>query len=330
MLCPLRLLMLFLVGVLCVLFVPTTVAKECNPKIHYNLKNGTSPEIIKCVPVRSCPPGKEPQIPCGSDIDIDDVIGLCKTCDNGTFSFTSGPEPCQICRGANCSKDQIAKGTCSTIQDNSSCACKDGLAMNRDGSACEVYKSQISTTKYKLATTKKATTETMKPTTKKATTKKPTTEIPSTERVTAQKASTQETTTQKPASQKGLMNFTPSTKNLTSNNATNSVASNDQKVEKDGIEDWEIAVYSVITFVLIFIIIALCWCLHKRCKRKSQSVKCRKKLPCYTLKQFKKDDAVSKEEKVKFGTEENTRDSESPDKPHCPETSGGYHGKSQY
>ena len=205
--------MLFLLGVLCTLFVQPTVAKECNPKIHYNLKNGTSPEILKCVPVRSCPPGKEPQIPRGSDIDIHDVIGLCKTCDNGTFSSTSGPEPCQTCRGANCLKDQIAKGICNTMQDNSYCACKDGLVMNEDGSACEVYKSQNSTTKSKMTTTKKPTTEKKKAATKKTSTKEPTTETPTTKRLTTQKASTEDTTTQKPASRKGIMNFTPSTKN---------------------------------------------------------------------------------------------------------------------
>ena len=109
------------------------------------------------------------------------------------------------------------------------------------------------------------------------------------------------------------------------------MTSNDQKVENDGIEVWEVAVYSIVAIFLILIIIAICCCLCKRCKRKSRLVKYRKKLPCYPLKQFKEDDAVSKEEKVKFGTEENTRESESPVKPHCPETSRGYlHDKSQY
>ena len=250
--------------------------QECNPKIHYNLRNGTSPKILKCVLVRHCPPGKEPKIPCGSDIDIHDIIGFCKPCDNGTFSSTSGPGPCEICRGANCSKDQLPEGTCSTMQDNSFCRCKDGSAMNKDRTACE-YRSQNNPTKSLSTTTKTVPTKMEKPSTQQPTTQQPTTQQPSTYRPTKQQPTTHRPTTHpkptrylKPTMGKqstgtGIMNVMPSTKNLTAYSTTNSAVSNDQNVDKDKLSlGLIIAIAFLVLFIiLVALVIYFCWCKGK-------------------------------------------------------------------
>ena len=230
---------------------------KCDPKIHYTVKNKTTGETLKCILVRHCPPGKEPKIPCGTDIDVNAVIGQCKTCDDGSYSSTSGPEPCQTCHSSNCSKDQIAKGTCSTVQDNSYCACKDGLGANGDGTACEVTKQQNATTKHKLATTNKTTA-------KKASTREPTRGRASTQKPTTVKPMTQRPSTRKPTTKKGIMNITPSMKK-TANYTTKSIVSDNQKNNNELAHGLWIAFGFVAVVILLVLIYQVSIKFYKRC-----------------------------------------------------------------
>ena len=125
---------------------------------------------MRCSLVRACGVGYEPIIPRGQVIGRHDIIGRCKPCDNGTYSPTYGPEPCQLCRNANCSEHQVSEGTCTDKRDDSGCKCKDGYVKNKEGTTCEMYKAQQSITGkptiIKLTTAN--------PTTKKLTTNNPT------------------------------------------------------------------------------------------------------------------------------------------------------------
>ena len=212
--------------------IPPTLSSEmkCDPKTQYILKDETG-EILRCPRVRNCSAGEEPTIRRGEVIDKHDTIGLCKPCDNGTFSPTLGPQPCEICLGANCSKEhQVAEGMCTATQDTSSCKCKDGYAMNEEGTACEVYKPQQNTTAV--------------PTTEKLTTKKPTKDKPSMD----------PTTSSLPM------------KNSTTNNSTNPLSDNQEDKKPVGsIVGSVIAVISAVIVVLIIIVVR-----RRRCLNASQ------------------------------------------------------------
>ena len=192
---------------------------KCDPKTQYILKDNETGEILSCPRVRNCLAGEEPTIRRGEVIDKHDIIGLCKPCDNGTFSPTLGPQPCEICLGANCLKEhQVAEGMCTATQDTSSCKCKDGYAMNEEGTVCEVYKPQQNITTV--------------PTTEKPTTKKPTKDEPSMD----------PTTSSLPM------------KNSTTNNSTNPVSDNQEDKKPVGA-----IVGSTIAIIIVVVIIIAVW-----------------------------------------------------------------------
>ena len=109
-----------------------TTAVQCDPLTEYPFKDGSG-TILGCLPCRPCNFGLEPFPPCGTPIELDDPVGMCHACKNGTYSIHKDILPCQPCRSSKCGDHEIPGGTCFKDQpDQSYCTgiCKKGYSMN--------------------------------------------------------------------------------------------------------------------------------------------------------------------------------------------------------
>ena len=114
--------------------------EDCDLKTEYIVKNLTTGKFERCMKVRPCKPGKEPNITRGSVIDIHQTAGPCQKCKEGyTYSARKDREPCQKCNSASCFDHQVVKGLCSIDKDTSQCTdeCEEEYVMNWNFTACE-------------------------------------------------------------------------------------------------------------------------------------------------------------------------------------------------
>ncbi len=129
----------------------SAVDNDCKlPVLQHPIYNKTSgsKEILTCANCRTCKPGREPIIPCGTPLDIYESVGACKDCDEGTYSRNEDTKQCRKCRNSMCFEHQVSGGTCTDKEDTSNCIdrCDDGYVMNKAGDKCIVYQPQPGTT----------------------------------------------------------------------------------------------------------------------------------------------------------------------------------------
>ena len=105
-------------------------------------------QITGCTDCRECPPGSEPNIPCGTTIGLHTVIGGCAPCLNGTYSSKDDTKSCQKCESGSCFEHQVILGKCEPKSDTTKCSneCETGYKMNTMKTSCVVNKPDEITT----------------------------------------------------------------------------------------------------------------------------------------------------------------------------------------
>ena len=210
---------------------------QCDLTKEHPVIDDTSNKTSHCMKCKTCKPGKELKIPCGTPVGMSEQVGDCRPCKNGTYSATEDSRQCQICRSEKCFEHQVIEGIClANRRDETYCIekCVNGYVMNKEGTACEVLTPQQNTTE------------------------KPTTSNPTTSNPTTMKSTTNPTTS-------NLKGKTFTTSNhTTSNHTTNStitakkvVVSNKQK------ETMNVPLIVGIVIVIVFFVIILAIYMYK-------------------------------------------------------------------
>ena len=126
-----------------------------NPIIN---KTSGSDEVLGCSQCRECGVGKEPEVPCGTTLGIDEGHGDCNNCGEGMYSDAKDTNACKMCRYQLCFEHQRYEGNCTKEKDDSYCLpkCEAKYVMNKEQTKCEVdqsdSKSHTNTTKSAIPT----------------------------------------------------------------------------------------------------------------------------------------------------------------------------------
>ena len=144
------------------LAVSLSTGLTCDRTKQNPVRNDTSMAIVRCLNCRECPAGYEPKVPCGKIVGIDDPVGSCRPCPDGTYSPHRDTNACKICEKTKCFKHQLFEGKCEHDKhDQSRCLnkCENGYEINEMKTACRLKNKTTVASNIPKATPTMTTTE---------------------------------------------------------------------------------------------------------------------------------------------------------------------------